>query len=91
MESNTRRNLMKSAAAAAVINSPLTRVLGASDRVNIAVVGAGGRGTNHLQEYVKLPGARVAAVVDVNQAAQEKAVALVEKATGEKQIGRAHV
>ncbi len=84
MESTTRRNLMKGAAAAAVINSPMSRVLGANDRVNIAVVGAGGRGTNHLQEYVKIAGARVAAVVDVNQAAQEKAVALVEKATGEK-------
>lgn len=84
MESTTRRNLMRSAAAAAVIHAPLSRVLGANERVNLAVVGVGGRGTNHLQEYVKIPGARVAAIVDVNQAAQEKAVALVEKATGEK-------
>jgi predicted dehydrogenase len=75
---------MKGAVAAAVINTPLTRALGANNRVNIAVIGAGGRGTNHLQEYVKLAGARVVAVVDVNQAAQEKGAALVEKATGEK-------
>ncbi len=80
----TRRTIVKGAAAAAVVNSRLSRVLGANGRVNMAVVGVGGRGTNHLQEYVKIEGAHVAAVVDVNQAAQEKAVALVEKARGHK-------
>ncbi|MBM3736011.1 MAG: Gfo/Idh/MocA family oxidoreductase [Acidobacteria bacterium] len=84
MNDTTRRTIIQGAAAAAVLNSRVSRVLGANERINIAVVGAGGRGTNHLQEYCKLPGARVAAVVDVNQAAQEKASALVERESGHK-------
>ena len=83
MPETTRRNLLAGAAAAFAIHSAKSPILGANDRVNVAVVGAGGRGTNHLQEYVKLPDARVAAVVDVNQAAREKAVALVKRASGE--------
>lgn len=83
MSETTRRTLLSGAAAAFAIHSSKSRILGANDRVQVAVVGVGGRGTNHLQEYVKLPNARVAAVVDVNQAAQEKAVALVKRETGE--------
>ncbi|MEZ5401447.1 MAG: Gfo/Idh/MocA family oxidoreductase [Bryobacteraceae bacterium] len=55
------------------------RVRGANDKVNVAIVGLGGRGTNHLQEYVKNAGFHVAAIVDVNQAAQERAVAFVKR------------
>ena len=83
MSDTTRRNLLTGAAAAFAIHSSKSRILGANDRINVAVVGVGGRGTNHLQEYVKLPNAIVAAVVDVNQTAQEKAVALVKRATGQ--------
>ena len=81
MLETTRRNLLTGAVATFAIHSTKSRILGANDRINVAVVGAGGRGTNHLQQYVKLPDAIVAAVVDVNQAAQEKAVALVKRAT----------
>ena len=83
MSETTRRNLITGAAAAFAIHSSKSRILGANDRLNVAVVGCGGRGTNHLQEYVKLPEAIVAAVVDVNQAAQERAVALVKRATNQ--------
>ena len=83
MSDTTRRNLLTGAAAAFAIHSSKSRILGANDRINVAVVGVGGRGTNHLQEYVKLPNAIVAAVVDVNQTAQEKAGALVKRATGQ--------
>ncbi len=84
MNETTRRTLIQGAAATAAVYNPLARALGANERVNIAVVGAGGRGTNHLQEYAKLPNAKVVAIVDVNQAAQEKGVALIEKANGHK-------
>jgi len=79
MSDSSRRDLIRGVSAAAAL-----RVLGANERVEVAVVGVGGRGTNHLTEYCKLPEARVAAVVDVNQAAQERAVALVEKLSGHK-------
>src|SRR6266496_2877136 len=60
------------------------RAFGANDRVNVAVVGVGSRGKAHVNEYLKLPGARVAALCDVNTAETERGTAMVEKATGEK-------
>ncbi len=75
----TRRFFIGAASAAAA-----SRVWGANDRVNVAIVGIGGRGTNHLNVYSKLPGARVAALCDVNQAAREVAQTTLVKNTGEK-------
>lgn len=57
---------------------------GANDRVNLAVVGLGGRGRDHIQEYARIPEARIGVICDVNQAARERASALVQKLTGSK-------
>ncbi len=75
----TRRFFMGAATAASAM-----RVWGANDRVNVAIVGIGGRGTAHLNTYSKLPGARVVGLCDVNQAARERAQATLVKNTGEK-------
>src|SRR5713226_5286812 len=75
----TRRFFLGAATAAAA-----TRVWGANDKINVAIIGLGGRGSNHLDIYDKLPGARVAGLCDVDQAAREKAQATLGKATGEK-------
>ncbi len=75
----TRRHILTASAAGA-----FSKIMGANERVNVAIVGVGGRGTNHLTEYCKLPNAKVAAVVDVDQSAQERASALVEKLSGHK-------
>ncbi|MDQ1472329.1 MAG: hypothetical protein QOJ99_3809 [Bryobacterales bacterium] len=75
----TRRFFIGAATAAAA-----TRVWGANDRINVAIVGIGGRGTNHLNIYSKMPGAKVAGLCDVNQAAREKAQTTLMNATGEK-------
>ncbi|MFN7935703.1 MAG: Gfo/Idh/MocA family oxidoreductase [Bryobacteraceae bacterium] len=75
----TRRFFMGAAAAASAM-----RVFGANDRVNVAIVGLGGRGGNHLSVYSRLAEARVAGLCDVNQAARERAQATLLKATSEK-------
>ena len=75
----TRRIFMGAAAAASAM-----RVQGANERVNVAIVGLGGRGSNHLSIYSKLPEAKVVALCDVNQAAREKSQATLLKNTGEK-------
>jgi predicted dehydrogenase len=75
----TRRFFLGAATAAAA-----TRVWGANDRVNVAIVGLGGRGSNHLNIYSRLPEARVVGLCDINQAAREKAQATLLKNTGEK-------
>jgi predicted dehydrogenase len=52
---------------------------GANDRVNVAVVGARGRGRDHIDIYTRRPDSRVAAVCDIDNAQTERAVPLVEK------------
>jgi len=68
----------------AVTAAAATRVWGANDRINVAIVGLGGRGTNHLNIYSKLADARVAGLCDVDQASREKAQATLVKNTSEK-------
>src|SRR5579872_3718935 len=60
------------------------RAMGANDRINVAVIGVGGRGTDHLKAYMTLPEVRIAAVCDIDQTAREVASAFVLKQTGEK-------
>ncbi len=60
------------------------RVWGANDRVPVAIVGIGGRGTSHLNVYSRLPEAHVVGLCDVNQEARERAQATLLKNTGEK-------
>ena len=62
-------------------------VLGANDRVNVGIVGLGGRGRDHIDEFSKVTTCRIAALCDVNQAARERGQATVEKLQGEKPEG----
>lgn len=63
---------------------PAARVLGANERVNVVLVGLGGRGLDHVRAYAEVHGANIAGVCDVSQAARERGAALVEKLTGRK-------
>lgn len=79
MQHQPARRRFVQAAAAAIATSRFP-ILGANDRINIGIVGMGGRGTDHVNFYSKLNSeARIAAVCDVNQAARERGVALVKK------------
>src|SRR5438270_13478032 len=80
MSNPTSRRFFLGAATAAAA----TRIWGANDRINVAIVGLGGRGSNHLNIYSRLPEARVAGLCDVDQAALERAQATLVKNTGEK-------
>ncbi len=80
MSDRTSRRFFLGVATAAAA----TRVWGANDRINVAIVGLGGRGSNHLNIYSRLPEARVAALCDVDQAARERAQATLVKNTSEK-------
>ncbi len=60
------------------------RAFGANDKVNIAVVGIGGRGKAHVKEYLNQPLATVAALCDVDTAQTERGSKMVEDATGKK-------
>ena len=74
MSQLTRRCFLHSASAAAAGSSVLLcgtkasgRVLGANDKIRVAVVGVNGRGTAHIEELLKLPDAEIAYLVDPDQ------------------------
>jgi predicted dehydrogenase len=77
----TRRQFANAATAA--IATARFPILGANDRVNVGIVGLGGRGNDHIGFYGKLnEDCRMAAVCDVNQAARERASARILKEQG---------
>ena len=86
MESNSessRRTFLRTAGAAALTAASYSRIVGANDKVNVAVVGLGGRGQNHMDSYLEIAGCRISALCDVNQAAVERAQTKVAKKSGE--------
>jgi predicted dehydrogenase len=74
----TRRSFLKtSAVASAALGFPAVswnRVHGANDALRVAVVGFKGRGGNHIDGFMKLPGVRVAALCDCDERVLEGAV-----------------
>ena len=83
MPESSRRTFLAAGAAA----FSLGKVLGANDKINIGIVGIGGRGNDHIKNYAPLPGARIVALCDVNQAALERGQAAVKNLTGESPKG----
>jgi predicted dehydrogenase len=79
MTQQTRRTFLQASALSAIGAS---RVFGANDRINVAIVGVGGRGRDHIKEYAKQPDAHIYALCDVDQANLERATALVQQLTG---------
>ena len=71
-QSPARRQFVKVAAAA--IATAKFPILGANDRINVGIVGLGGRGNDHMNFYGNLDAeSRIAGLCDVNQAARERA------------------
>lgn len=54
------------------------RVLGANDRIRVAVAGVTGRGRDHVAEFVKLDGVEVAYLVDPDTRAFKRALGPIE-------------
>ena len=82
MDSKPARRQFVKAAAAAIATARFP-ILGANERIQVGIVGLGGRGTNHMDFYGTLDAeSRIAAVCDVNQTARERAVARIQKAKG---------
>lgn len=81
-----RRQFARGAVAAAAL-SRTSAVLGANDRLSIAVIGCGGRGMNRLMKEIldlrEEENVRIAAVCDTWKPQREAAAALVNEFTGE--------
>ena len=77
-----RRSFLVSAATAA----SAARAIGANDRINIGMIGTGGRGGNHIDDLIKLKDLNIAitAVCDVYRPNREKGTARSEAGLGVK-------
>ena len=67
------------ATAATLTAAQYARVLGANERLSVAVIGVNGRGKSHLRAAAQSAGMQVGAVVDIDQAVAEKAVAYTKQ------------
>jgi predicted dehydrogenase len=50
---------------------PRARVIGPNDTIRVAVVGFNGRGKDHIEGYLKLPGVKIVALCDVDRTVLE--------------------
>jgi predicted dehydrogenase len=79
----TRRQFLRTTAlaatAAALSPRSWAQVVGANGDVRVAVIGLNGRGRNHLSSLRAVPGARIAAICDVDTAVLEKTAAALAK------------
>lgn len=63
---SSRRDFVKQAAlgSAAFLAASSTKILGANDRVQVGIIGAGARGTDLLEQLSRLPNAELVAIAD---------------------------
>jgi predicted dehydrogenase len=74
MSENTRRDFIKQTAlGAAFLAYPTAKILGANDRVRVAMIGVGGRGQELLQQVLKVPNVQLVAMADVYTRRHEEA------------------
>jgi predicted dehydrogenase len=98
MERCTRRRFLEDSVLAAAVaaalpaggllaanaqeNQPQKAVKNASDRLRVAVVGAGGRGGDHIREYLSNRNVEIAYIVDVDEKIGKRRAAAVGKRQG---------
>ena len=88
MSSYSRRDFLKRSAAVAGGVAAFTlagtrasgRVLGANDRIRVAVAGINGRGVSHINAYSKMKGVEIAYLVDADSRLFASRGKIVEKA-----------
>ena len=81
MHQHQRRSFLRAAGAAAIATAARP-ILGANDRIRVGIIGLGGRGNDHMTAFASIGECEVAGLCDVNQAARERGVALIQKLRG---------
>lgn len=78
-ESFDRRRFLKAGSAGLATAVSAKHVLGANDRVRVAVIGVRGRGWDHVRGYAPIPGVEIAYFCDVDENVLRKRLADAEK------------
>ena len=78
-----RREFIKSTTAALTVGAATLalggKVLGANDRVRVAICGTRGRGVDHIHGFDKVPNVEIVALCDVDENVLNQRLADVEK------------
>jgi len=78
-----RRDFLKTTGKAITVGAATLalggRVLGANDRVRLAICGVRGRGNDHLHGFAKVPGAEIAAFCDIDESVLNQRVGDMQK------------
>jgi len=61
-----------------------SKVIGANDRIRIALIGSGGQGRANLSKFIRIKDVECIAVCDVDDAQAARGVSMVEQGTGQK-------
>jgi len=69
-----KNSLLTAGMAAAVPRSAWSKVMGANDDVRLGIIGIHGQGSNHINYFRKIPGVRVVALCDVDEAVLNREV-----------------
>ncbi len=69
-------------ASAAISTGASRSILGANDRINIAVIGVHGRGQAHIEGFAGIPNVRVTTICDIDENLYPERVKLVEDRYG---------
>jgi predicted dehydrogenase len=82
----TRRSFLSrgamTAAGTAALASAAHPVLGANDRLNLAVIGIRSRGREHFGQWTKIPGVRIATLCDIDERLFPERTQEIEKLQG---------
>jgi predicted dehydrogenase len=91
----SRREFMKTTAAgvaaASIVATVPSAVLGANDKIRLAVMGVNGRGDGMAGEFAQNPNIEVTWICDVDKNAIAKTIKTVEKAAGNKPKGETDI
>jgi len=78
-----RRDFLKTTGKAITVGAATLalggRVLGANDRVRVAICGVRGRGNDHLRGFAKVPGTEIAAFCDIDESVLNQRVGDMQK------------
>src|SRR6476469_7607873 len=74
----TRRGTLAALGGVALMARP-QKILGANERVRVALCGVRGRGTDHLKNYSKLPNVEIAAICDVDESVRAKCLSNMDQ------------
>src|SRR5215475_9675959 len=78
-EKNRRDFFKAGAGVAALALVRPERILGANDRVRVAICGLRGRGWDHIRRFSQVPGVEIAAICDIDESVQAKRLADIER------------